>query len=252
MSHDKSSFLQLFVPNARAMYGSDCKTINIRDSTVYYAFSNDIYIAKTHVKALDQPTQRCSQENAVINTSACIADFVDRQLGCSPDIIGTQYSNRTLCTTKAQLLAYANISRMLGQSDGNDIYDITGCLSSCEKNQYSLSLDPIQKEDANPYIGEQAGQLHLKFIMSDSTYKEEEQYVIYDMNSFVADVGGYMGLLLGSSLLSLYHEIEAVLTKTICRPFRGKTQVRRASYKIIKIITVKFKSFLFLLLLQQQ
>ena len=40
-----------------------------------------------------------------------------------------------------------------------------------------------------------------------------KQYVIYDFNSFIADVGGFMGLLLGFSLLSIYDEIEGLIKK---------------------------------------
>ena len=53
--------------------------------------------------------------------------------------------------------------------------------------------------------------LALTFYIQDSSYTEEEQYRIYDFNSFIADVGGYMGLLLGSSFLSLYDEVESSL-----------------------------------------
>ena len=34
------------------------------------------------------------------------------------------------------------------------------------------------------------------------------QYVIYDSSSFFADVGGYLGLLLGHSLFSVYTMVE--------------------------------------------
>ena len=40
-----------------------------------------------------------------------------------------------------------------------------------------------------------------------------KQYVIYDFNSFIADVGGFMGLLLGFSLLSIYDEMESLLKR---------------------------------------
>ena len=33
------------------------------------------------------------------------------------------------------------------------------------------------------------------------------QYYVYDLNSFIADVGGYLGLLLGQSCLGMYHLI---------------------------------------------
>ena len=47
--------------------------------------------------------------------------------------------------------------------------------------------------------------------VDDRTIVEEEQYVIHDLYSFFADIGGYMGLLLGSSLLSLYDEAVGLL-----------------------------------------
>ena len=56
----------------------------------------------------------------------------------------------------------------------------------------------------------------LTFKILDRSYKEEEQYMIYDLGNFIADVGGYMGLLLGCSLMSLYSEVEAFLTRLFC------------------------------------
>ena len=35
------------------------------------------------------------------------------------------------------------------------------------------------------------------------------QYLIYDIDQLIADVGGYMGLLLGHSALSIYYKLEA-------------------------------------------
>ena len=42
------------------------------------------------------------------------------------------------------------------------------------------------------------------FFYATGKYVEKSYYYTYDWNSFVADVGGYMGLLLGHSLLSYY------------------------------------------------
>ena len=174
-------------------------------------FSQVIYITQTHLKALDQPTQRCSQEAMNTNTSACIASFIEKQLGCNTKILGSQYSNTPPCTTKSQLLALANISRMLDEADENDIYEMTGCLSSCEKDSYTLSADPLETNTATVYNGDIPCELHLQFRMMHTSYEEKEQYIIYDVDSFIADVGGYMGLLLGSSILSLFDLMESFL-----------------------------------------
>ena len=185
-------------------------------------FSQVIYVSKTHIKALDQPTQRCSQGNTNINTSACIAKYIEKQLGCNPMILGSQYSKTPRCTTRAQLLTLANISKVFGQADENDIYQKTGCVSPCERNKYSISAGNHKVESVVSEYGDKPCDLHLMFRMLNRKYKEEEQYVIYGMDSFIADVGGYMGLLLGSSILSLYMAMEAFLRNLLTSPFKGK------------------------------
>ena len=222
----------MVVPTGKSVFGSAAAVIQTdrfggEGCSVYSfeRFSQVLYITKTHLKALDQPTQRCSQETINTNTSACIASFIEKQLGCSTMILGSKYSKTPQCTTKSQLLALANISRLLDEADGNDIYNMTGCLSSCEKDSYILSADPLETQGAGGYNGGIPCELYLQLRMMQSSYTEEEQYVIYDGISFIADIGGYMGLLLGSSLLGIYMAIEALLRKILCKPFRGKHDV---------------------------
>ena len=41
----------------------------------------------------------------------------------------------------------------------------------------------------------------------------EEEYLVYDNTSFVAEIGGYLGLLLGFSALSMYQAAIATVLK---------------------------------------
>lgn len=223
-------FLQLFVPNVRALYGNAREVITLSGDCTYAGtysackYSNIVYVTETHIKALDQPTQRCNEDSSPsrINTSGCIAAFINREVGCNTNIIGTQYLKGLPCKTKSQLTALANISRVLEQADGNRVYDMTGCLSPCEKNKYQLSLGPLKTEMANQWLNDIPDELHLQFVILDSSYGEEEQYIIYDVESFIADIGGYMGLLLGSSLFSLYIALEASMKRFFRKPIMGK------------------------------
>ena len=178
-------------------------------------FDTVIYITKTHVKALDKPNQHCDAENAKLNTSACIAGFIEQKVGCNAMTLGSQYSKAPPCSTKLQLQALANISKTLEQSDENDLYNMTGCLPSCERDRYSLSADPLKMDTAFSYLGEVNCQLHLECRILDSSYKVEEQFRLYELDSFIADVGGFMGLLLGISLLSIYKAVEHCIKKLI-------------------------------------
>ena len=49
------------------------------------------------------------------------------------------------------------------------------------------------------------GLVGLWVLMTDSSVKVIEEHLLYDWSNFVADIGGYLGLLLGVSVLTLYH-----------------------------------------------
>ena len=44
----------------------------------------------------------------------------------------------------------------------------------------------------------------LSFIISSGEYEKKEHYFIYDGNTLIADIGGYLSLLLGFSILSIF------------------------------------------------
>ena len=46
--------------------------------------------------------------------------------------------------------------------------------------------------------------LGLSFVYRDGMYNLDREYYVYDTSHFLADIGGYLGLLLGHSLLSIY------------------------------------------------
>ena len=88
---------------------------------------------------------------------------------------------------------------------------MTGCLSACEKDRFEIRMSQITETVSNKTSEYGEVELWLYISMRETSYVQEEQYFIYDINSFIADVGGYMGLLLGSSILSLYYEVESLM-----------------------------------------
>ena len=189
-----------------------------------YGGRQRVNIKRTHMKALDQSNYRCDRDGSRKNASACIADYIKKQIGCNPDIQGSQYSTGRPCTTKDQLLKLKYYTEMFPQFDDKDVYKLMGCLSRCEKDVFRLVTEPIRCDHFN--YGEQ---FLLELSITDRWHEEKEQYLIYDFDSFIADVGGYLGLLLGFSILSLYHQIEGLLKgfipTAICFGKRNKGKV---------------------------
>ena len=70
----------------------------------------------------------------------------------------------------------------------------------------------IPKPFKNVYEIEPQGKYVTFAVSTKGRHQEMEEYLIYDLNSFVADVGGYLGLLLGQSLYGIYQLAASKLT----------------------------------------
>ena len=225
---EEFSSFQVFVPNEVKLFGTAHKTFKKGTSQCgIYMYTQDIYISKSHVKAIDQPTRPCTKQHSTsLTTSNCLANFIESKLGCTPNILGSQFPNGEPCNTKSQLLDLANVTTLFQEADENEVFEMTGCLSTCEKDLYRITADPIKKEfasssNSNPFLAVRTKcEYHIRFKIMDRSYEEEEQYIIYDTDSFFADIGGFMGLLLGTSLMSIYKDLEDLLKKAIRRSTR--------------------------------
>ena len=65
----------------------------------------------------------------------------------------------------------------------------------------------------------------LHFHILSAQIEVREHYRIYDGNSFLADFGGFLGLLLGHSAFGVYCMIEDHLFSWINKKFQGKNSL---------------------------
>ena len=171
-------------------------------------------IKKVNTKYLDKPQEPCSDGVPSPNTTACIAKFIEDKMGCSVNIQGISSTERPPCLSAEKFVEFTSLSRQFQYADASVIYNITGCLSSCEKDKFKVTMtDKTEVAWDYKWSKEGLSYLTLYINMHESSYIEEEEYFIYDFDTFIADVGGYMGLLLGSSIISLLDEIESILLR---------------------------------------
>ena len=149
----------MYVPNGVGAFGSSYKEIDDLDE------GWNFFLTKTRWRYLDRPAQRCDEEVMYVifelsshceaeriniicncnslndldlettknstfrypNTTSCIVEFIEDQLGCSPNIIGSnKKSPRLPCETTSQLTEMAKLSRSLDEADDTAIYEMTG------------------------------------------------------------------------------------------------------------------------------
>ena len=76
----------------------------------------------------------------------------------------------------------------------------------------SLSRSPVYEV----YHYQKGHEFALEFQFKDGMYLTRQEYIVYDTDSPIAeaDVGGYLGLLLGHSTLSIYSSLVEWLPKS--------------------------------------
>ena len=207
------------------MYGS--RYIEAKDSNSEAIMVNndgcyqlEMEITKTGLRALDQPRERCDISTRDPNTSECIAKYIENQLGCSINMhAGEKRADMSPCTRSSELEGLFNITRKLADANANTIFEVTGCLASCNRYEYGKidgRLKAMSGWDSNCYGRPTV--MHLDFKIIEGSYKEEEQYIIYDVNSFIGGVGGILGLcnltamvLLGYGAMSIHNKLANIL-----------------------------------------
>jgi hypothetical protein len=135
------------------------------------------------------------------------------------------------CNKVFQYDKLLNITLEVENMGEMDLYKRTGCLPSCHRREFdtkitttkSTQLDTVIKSaDAGGGTGNATGTATKKesssaMIMlyyAGSRYKKKVEYLTFGLSDLYAAVGGYMGLLLGYSFLSVY-DISKIIYKKL-------------------------------------
>ena len=84
------------------------------------------------------------------------------------------------------------------QHDTNYIQNVAGCTPGCERTEYSAKLFKMSHDPS------MTGKCGIAVFFAKDMFPVKEHFYVYDGGSLFADVGGYLGLLLGYSLFGFY------------------------------------------------
>ena len=184
--------------NQLFLYGRE--TISVDSSTVS-GTQSEYQIEPIEVNHINQDHKPCiSEENEVTDLWECMTGHMYSKLNCTlPWVTEANDKNVHLCSSSNEYdLFYATV--MGGMYDHNYEYieKVAKCIPGCKRVKYSAKLDWNVKYPG--LIDE--GRLTIYFAKDKFLVKE--QFYIYGIQHLIADFGGYLGLLLGYSLLGFY------------------------------------------------
>ena len=202
---------QIFLPNHNKIFGSHYMKIDSPskyedprgslDSKNYY---QDFEITRTHWLKLDHTDMRCNPVERGDNTTKCITEYLEANIGCSMGLQGSNpgvrrlvlklhYHKRIYCTlllwknpfrcnTSTEFEAYAMLNHKLYIGNETEIFTLTGCLSSCDA--YAYTIQPItslraSKKDTDSHGLSLTATLNnrftMKFVIPTGSHEHKEQ-----------------------------------------------------------------------------
>ena len=192
----------IIIPSPPTVYGTKLFISRIdRNFSSRFHFE----ISRSEINALDKQSQRCDPSEEEPSVSLCIERYMEKHWNCSLKRLLSN-PNLGICnqtkwnSTDIGASEVTGLMGVIGRMDEREIFEVTGCMPGCSKSKIELlSLYHDNMIDD----GQNVAMIFLN--INTGEYDLWEEYYIYNWGSFIADVGGYLGLLLGCSVLSLYH-----------------------------------------------
>ena len=141
----------------------------------------------------------CVEEESYSLTE-CLIKFVEKETQCSISVAFDKLQS-VECPLKNKKNITAFFEKLIWIKDTSlsELSNATGCYQKCTIREYSYEI--TKKEDVT-WLAKWGSSFYLqpKF----SFHLQLEEHLSYDLGDLFAAVGGYLGLFLGWSLLSLW------------------------------------------------
>ena len=210
-----------FTSSQLKTYGSEVLKVNVKDKG---SFRTSYEVEPTEVVFLDQEKDPCinaedNERSDIVNIWPCLEDYIASKLNCTLPWLSEK---PPLCTNHLGYLQYVEEFVKVMNFETDNFTQTANCIPSCKRVEYSLkhfSTLPDLEPHMYQYLGVdnafQNKPLQIDFFFGKDRFTKREQYYTYDFQNLTADFGGYLGLLLGYSLLGFYDAITGQLQKVL-------------------------------------
>ena len=110
----------------------------------------------------------------------------------------------TRCHDITEVVGWKAIWQNLVNMDEKELYEETGCMAKCQRKEWEIRKIFDDRSEAN------VSQIGMWMYYANGRYRIGSQLYTYDFNTYVADFGGYLGLLLGYSIVSFFDKAQEI------------------------------------------
>lgn len=193
----------MLYPTLSKSFGSNYMVLSVPslaaqslDDTNASAISQYVYeIERTKWSMVSTSKNPCSDKGGQKSIMSCIEAHFEEKHRC-----WLPWTNSTKVGPTCPYNEVTEFYEDLVDTGMQEVALNMGCLASCEYTEFALRH--IATEEELTHIGPNF--ITVILVITSGSYKVKEQYVVYDRSSFISDIGGYLGLLLGQSILTCY------------------------------------------------
>ena len=110
----------------------------------------------------------------------------------------------TRCKDITEIVGWKAIWKNLVNMDEQELYEETGCMAKCQRKEWEIRRIFDDKTEVN------GSKIAMWMFYANGRYRVGSQLLTYDFNTYVADFGGYLGLLLGYSIVSFFDKAQEI------------------------------------------
>ena len=188
------------VPTTAGVYGTIDKRLIAKRNFSFKAYFD---IKRSEIITMDKPKQRCNASNAGQSLSMCIGSYIEKKLNCSLKMLMSHSIRETCNISKTDFNNLERLLEPITTAEEREIFEMTGCMPGCTRSKFELTMTSFHDE-LKMFNDEEVAL--LRFKMPHGEHELLQEYYLYTIDSLIPDVGGYLGLLLGYSLLGMYHK----------------------------------------------
>ena len=191
--------------------------------------------------------QNCEEANNTVKHFDCIQNYMTKQLGCKLPWWKKGQESLMECSSNEDLENYINLHiEILGGKRDPDLEDF-GCLrKNCIEHSWrswkmtsitntSITAPYMKQGFTSILFGSLSDEVKIQFLYSTNPifnfleFQADivEEFFLYDWTSFLADMGGEMGLFLGASILSILESLMELFVKKVKKPKQNDIEMNQ-------------------------
>ena len=190
-----------FTINPLLLYGKE--EISIKSSSVSGTFSQ-YRLEPFEMNHISIKTQPCIYEkNKLMDLWECMTDYIYSKINCTlPWTKEAKNKGVSLCSSPGEYDQFSTEMQNAFIRKSDYIEKTAKCIPGCKRTEYSAKLVYNGKDKTT-----RPDEFKLKLFFARDMFPVKNQFYIYSTSHLIADFGGYLGLLLGYSILGFYDSL---------------------------------------------